>query len=143
MATILLVEDSSACAELVQEALTACGRPDSLSVVGDGESALAFLRQQGQYADAHWPDLIPLDLNLPKKDGRGVLVEIKADEHLGRIPVVILTTSDAERDVTVCYNLHANGYVVKPFDLAGFFSAIQSIVTFWLDTAALPRKRTG
>ena len=139
VATILLIEDSPACVELVRESLAECGRPDSLNVIGDGEEALAFLRREGQYADAPRPGLILLDLNLPKKGGREVLAEIKADPHLGRIPVLILTTSDAERDIIACYDLHANGYIVKPFDLAAFFAMMQSLVTFWIDTAELPR----
>jgi two-component system, chemotaxis family, response regulator Rcp1 len=139
MASILLVEDSAICVEMVQEAFAECGHPGSVHVVGDGEKALAFLRQEGLYAGASRPDLILLDLNLPKKGGCEVLAEIKADARLGSIPVLILTTSDAELDIGACYRLHANGYIVKPLDLAAFFAAMRSVVAFWLDTVKLPQ----
>src|ERR1017187_1274036 len=105
---ILLVEDNPGDSDLAREALESSKMNNNLQVVDDGEKAMAFLRQEGSYADAPRPDLILLDLNLPKKDGRQVLAEIKSDEHLKRIPVVILTTSQAEADIVKTYNLHAN-----------------------------------
>jgi two-component system, chemotaxis family, response regulator Rcp1 len=103
---------------------------------------MAYLRQEGPYADAPQPDLILLDLNLPKKDGRQVLAEIKADETLKRIPVVILTTSRAEEDVLKSYNLHANCYITKPIDLNQFLHVVRSIEDFWLSIVVLPPKGT-
>src|ERR687884_1433856 len=114
---ILLVEDSPGDVRLTREALRDGKVRNNLSVVTDGVEALAFLRREGRYADAPRPDLILLDLNLPKKDGREVLAEIKADPNLRRIPVVVLTTSEAEQDIVETYNLHANCYVKKPVDL--------------------------
>jgi CheY-like chemotaxis protein len=139
---ILLIEDSPACVELVKEAFKECGRFDQLNVASDGLEALRFLRQQGKYAKAPRPDIILLDLNLPKKDGREVLAEIKTDKHLRLIPVIVLTTSDAERDIVTCYSLHANCYIVKPFGLEEFFAMIRSIERFWLTTTKLPLKQT-
>ena len=109
-----------------------------LNVVTDGVEALAFLRREGKYADAPYPDMILLDLNLPKKDGREVLQEIKTDESLKRIPVVILTTSKAEEDVLRSYELHANCYVTKPVDLEKFIVVVKSIDAFWLTVVTLP-----
>ena len=111
---------------------------NKLHVVGDGVEALAFLRQEGEYAETPRPDLILLDLNLPKKDGREVLAEIKADNDLMRIPVVILTISKAEEDILRTYNLHANCYVTKPVDLNQFVTVIQSVEDFWLSIVKLP-----
>ncbi len=135
---ILLVEDNPGDADLAREALENSKLHNQLHVVGDGEKAMSFLRQQGPYADAPRPDLILLDLNLPKKDGREVLAEIKADKHLRRIPVVILTTSRAEEDIIKSYDLHANCYISKPIDLNQFLHVVKSIENFWLSIVILP-----
>jgi chemotaxis family two-component system response regulator Rcp1 len=137
---ILLVEDNLGDANLAREALENSKVINHLSVVGDGEAALAYLRRQGKYADAPRPDLILLDLNLPKKDGREVLAEIKADDVLKCIPVVILTTSEAEEDILKTYNLHANCYITKPIDLIQFLKVVQAIEDFWLTIVRLPPK---
>lgn len=136
--TILIVEDNPGDVRLTIEALKDSKVRNNLSVVGDGEEALAFLRREGKYAHAPRPDLILLDLNLPKKDGREVLAEIKTDEQLRRIPVVILTTSQAEEDVLKAYNLYANCYVTKPVDLDQFIKVVKSIEDFWLTIVKLP-----
>jgi chemotaxis family two-component system response regulator Rcp1 len=135
---ILLVEDSAADVRLTREALKEAKVLNTLHVVKDGVAALAFLRQQGQYAGSPRPDLILLDLNLPKKDGREVLAEVKQDESLRRIPVVVLTTSRAEEDILRSYDLHANAYVTKPVDLAQFLGVIRSLEDFWLAVVTLP-----
>ena len=135
---ILLVEDNPGDADLAREALETSKLYNSLHVVGDGEEAMAFLNSQGEYADAPHPDLILLDLNLPKKDGREVLEEIKADENLRRIPVVVLTTSTDEQDVLKTYNLHANCYISKPINLEQFTRVVQSIQDFWFSIVVLP-----
>jgi two-component system response regulator len=135
---ILLVEDNPGDADLAREALEKNKMCNDLYVVGDGVEAMAFLRREGKYADVPRPDLILLDLNLPKKDGREVLAEIKSDENLKRIPVVILTMSQNEEDILKSYNLHANCYISKPIDLAQFFKVIQSIQDFWLGIVMLP-----
>jgi chemotaxis family two-component system response regulator Rcp1 len=135
---ILLVEDSPGDARLVQEAFKEGKVVNNLTVVTDGVQAMDFLRRQGQYAGAPRPDLILLDLNLPKKDGREVLAEIKADDGLKTIPVVILTMSQAEEDILKTYNLHANCYITKPVDLEQFFKAVQLIEDFWLTVVKLP-----
>lgn len=135
---ILLVEDSNADARLAQEALRTSKIRNVLHRVGDGEEAMAFLRREGRYADAPRPGLILLDLNLPKKDGREVLAEIKGDENLKRIPVVILTISSDEEDVLKTYNLHANCYITKPIDLGQFVKMVKSIEDFWLTIVKLP-----
>jgi len=135
---ILLVEDSPSDVDLTREALDDTKVHNNLSVVGDGVEALAFLRREGPYADAPHPDLILLDLNLPKKDGREVLAEIKSDSELRRIPVVVLTTSEAEQDIVESYNLHANCYVKKPVDLDAFIQVVRSIDNFWLAIVKLP-----
>lgn len=111
---------------------------NSLSIVKDGVEALAFLRRQGRYEGAARPDLILLDLNLPRKDGREVLAEIKTDTNLKRIPVVILTTSDADEDILKSYELHANCYIKKPVDLEQFIKVVQSIEDFWISIVKLP-----
>lgn len=136
---ILLVEDSPGDVRLTREAFKEGKLANNLHVVKDGEAAVAFLRRQGDYKDAVRPDLILLDLNLPKKDGREVLADIKADEHLKRIPVVILTTSKAEQDVLRAYDLHANCYVTKPVDLEQFLLVVKMIEEFWLQIVKLPR----
>ena len=135
---ILLVEDSPSDVRLTREALKEAKVLNALHVVQDGMAALAFLRKQGQYAGSPEPDLILLDLNLPKKDGREVLAEIKQDEQFRRIPVVVLTTSRAEEDVVRSYNLHANAYVTKPVDLKQFLEVIRTIEMFWLAVVTLP-----
>jgi CheY-like chemotaxis protein len=135
---ILLVEDSPGDVRLTRECLKDAKVGNTLHVVNDGVEALAFLRRQGKYASAARPDLILLDLNLPKKDGREVLAEIKADEDLRRIPVVVLTISKSEEDVLKTYELHANCYIVKPIDLNQFIGVVKSIEEFWLTIVKLP-----
>ena len=135
---ILLVEDNPGDADLAKESLAASKVSNMLYVVGDGMDAMAFLRRQGKYAHVPRPDLVLLDLNLPKKDGREVLAEIKGDEDLKRIPVVILTTSRDEEDVLKSYNLHANCFITKPIDLDQFIKVVQAIEDFWLTIVVLP-----
>jgi chemotaxis family two-component system response regulator Rcp1 len=135
---ILMVEDNPGDVRLTVEAFKETKVHNNLNVVGDGTEALSFLRREGQYIDAPRPDLILLDLNLPKKDGREVLEEIKADQDLKRIPVVILTTSQAEEDILKTYNLHANCYITKPVDLDQFIKVVKSIEVFWLTIVKLP-----
>ena len=132
---ILLVEDNPADVRLTREAFKTSKAQTILSVVKDGVEAMNFLHHRDSYVDAARPDLIFLDLNLPRKDGREVLAEIKADEDLKRIPVIILTTSRAERDIMASYNLNANCYIAKPADIDQFFEAIRSTEQFWLTTA--------
>ncbi|MFC1976194.1 response regulator [Chloroflexota bacterium] len=135
---ILLVEDNPGDVRLTQEAFKEGKVRNNLSVVNDGIEALVFLRQEEQYANAPRPDVILLDLNLPKKDGREVLAEIKQDPNLRRIPVVVLTTSEAEQDILKTYNLYANCYITKPVDLERFITVVKSIETFWLSVVKLP-----
>ena len=135
---ILLVEDSPGDVRLTKEALREGKVRNNLHVATDGVEALAFLRREGRYGAVPRPDVILLDLNLPKKDGREVLAEIKEDDDLRRIPVVILTTSQDERDVLRAYDLHANCYITKPVDLDQFIAVIQSIESFWLTIVTLP-----
>ena len=135
---ILLVEDNPGDVRLTVEALKEGRVRNQLSVVSDGVEALAFLRNQGPYTDAPRPDLMLLDLNLPRKDGREVLAEIKDDPTLRRIPVVVLTTSEAEADVLKSYALHANCYITKPVDLEQFINVIGTIEDFWLTIVKLP-----
>jgi CheY-like chemotaxis protein len=135
---ILLVEDSPGDVRLTQEILKEGKVHNNLSVVEDGVEALAFLQQQQPYTHAPHPDLILLDLNLPKKDGREVLEAIKADQNLRRIPVVVLTTSVAEEDIIKAYDLHANCYITKPIDLDQFIHVVKSIEEFWLTIVKLP-----
>ncbi len=135
---VLLVEDNPGDVRLTKEALKEGKMLNRVTVVGDGVEALSFLRRQGKYADAGQPDLILLDLNLPKKDGRQVLAEIKADPGLKRIPVVVLTTSSAEEDILKTYDLHANCYVTKPVDLEQFMRVVKSIEDFWITVVKLP-----
>ena len=136
--TILLVEDNPGDVDLAREALETGKVHNSLHVVSDGEAAMAFLRQQGIYSNAPRPDLVLLDLNLPKKDGREVLLEIKSDDTLKRLPVVILTTSKAEEDILKTYNLHANCYITKPIDLNQFIKVVHAIEEFWFTIVKLP-----
>lgn len=137
-AEILLVEDSPGDARLMQEALREGKVANRVSVAKDGVEALKFLRREAPYAAAPRPDLILLDLNLPKKDGREVLAEVKADADLKRIPVVVLTTSQAEEDILKAYNLHANSYMTKPVDFQQFLTLVQSIEDYWLVLVKLP-----
>jgi chemotaxis family two-component system response regulator Rcp1 len=135
---ILLVEDSPGDVRLTMEALKEAKVLNNLSVASDGVEAMAFLNREGAFAKAPRPDVILLDLNLPKKDGREVLAEIKADPSLRRIPVVVLTTSRAEEDVIRAYDLHANCYITKPVDFKQFLEVVQSVEDFWLTVVKLP-----
>ena len=135
---ILLVEDNPGDVRLTQEALREGRVKNNLYVATDGVEAIDFLFQRGKYTNAIRPDLVLLDLNLPKMDGREVLAEIKGHESLRRIPVVILTTSAEEADILQSYNLHANCYITKPVDLTQFLTVIQSIESFWLTVVKLP-----
>lgn len=135
---ILLVEDSPSDVELTIEAMREAKVANQLHVVADGVDAMAFLRQEGQYATCPRPDLVLLDLNLPRKDGREVLLEIRADENLKPIPVTVLTTSNAESDILRSYQLGANCFITKPVHLAEFLQVIHSIEDFWLTLVRLP-----
>jgi chemotaxis family two-component system response regulator Rcp1 len=135
---VLFVEDNPGDVRLTREALKEGKLRANLHVVGDGVEAMAFLRREDKYAAAPRPDLVLLDLNLPKKDGHEVLAEIKGDDSLRRIPVVILTTSRSEEDILKTYNLHANCYITKPVDLDQFMKVVQSIEDFWLTLVKLP-----
>jgi CheY-like chemotaxis protein len=135
---ILMVEDNPDDIELTVEALKDARVGNILSVVKDGEEALSYLHCRGKYQQAVRPDLILLDLNMPKKNGRDVLREIKNDPHLKRIPVVVLTTSQAEEDILHTYNLHANCYITKPVDFNQFLKVVRSIEDFWLTVVKLP-----
>ena len=135
---ILLVEDNPGDVRLMLEALKEDKVLNRVSVVPDGVEAMVFLRQEGKYADAPRPDLILLDLNLPLKDGRQVLAEIKTDADLKRIPVVVLTVSQAEEDIFKSYNLYANCYITKPVGLDDFISVVKAIENFWLTIVKLP-----
>jgi CheY-like chemotaxis protein len=135
---ILLIEDNAADARLAKEALREARIRNRLTWVSDGIEALAYLRREGAHAQAPRPDLILLDLNLPRKDGREVLADIKGDHRLKTIPVVILTTSQAEEDIHRAYHLNANCYVAKPVGLDQFMKVVRTIEDFWLMTAKLP-----
>ena len=135
---ILLVEDNPGDVRLTKEALREGKVYSNLHTVKDGVEAMEYLRREGKYKDVPRPDIILLDLNLPRKDGREVLEEIKSDEILKRIPVVVLTTSKAEEDVLRTYNLHANCYVTKPVDLEKFMVVVKTIDMFWLTVVTLP-----
>lgn len=135
---ILLVEDNPGDVRLTMEAFQEGKVRNRLHVVGDGVEALAFLHREGEYAAAPQPDLILLDLNLPRKDGREVLAEIKSDEATARIPVVVLTSSRAEQDILKSYDLQANSYITKPVDLGQFIEVIKGIEDFWLSVVKLP-----
>jgi len=137
---ILLVEDNPGDVRLTVEALKEGKVGNNLHVAQDGEDALAFLRREDEHTYASRPDLILLDLNLPRKDGREVLAEIKEDPDLRRIPVVVLTTSQAERDIVRTYDLHANCYINKPVDLHQFITVVKSIEDFWFTIVRLPPK---
>jgi CheY-like chemotaxis protein len=137
---VLLVEDNPGDVRLTQEAFKDAKVLVNLHVASDGTRAMAFLKREGEHADAPRPDLILLDLNLPKKDGREVLEEIKESPTLKTIPVVILTTSSSEADILRSYQLHANCYITKPVGLAGFLKVVKSIDSFWLTVVKLPRE---
>jgi CheY-like chemotaxis protein len=138
--TILLVEDNPGDIRLVREALDECGMNHRLEVVVDGVEALEYLRREPPSLNGSLPDLIILDLNLPKKDGREVLIEIKGDSDLQHIPVVIFSSSKAEADILSSYHHHANCYIRKPLDLDDFIHVVGQISRFWIDTAILPAK---
>lgn len=135
---ILLVEDNPGDVRLTEEALKEGKVVNRLNVVQDGVEALAYLRKEGEYASAETPDLILLDLNLPKKDGREVLAEVKEDPDLRMIPVVVLTTSRDEQDILKSYDLHANCYITKPVDFEQFIGVVRAIEDFWLSVVKLP-----
>jgi two-component system, chemotaxis family, response regulator Rcp1 len=135
---ILLVEDNPGDVRLTQKAFQRGKVRNHMHVVQDGEQAMMFLRQEGAYQNASRPDLILLDLNMPRKDGREVLAEIKADESLCVIPVIVLTTSEAEEDILRSYQLHANGYITKPVDWKEFMEVVRTIEEFWLTVVRLP-----
>ena len=137
---ILLVEDNPGDADLAMEALHDSKILNEVHHVLDGEEAMLFLRKKGKYAQSPRPDLVLLDLNMPKKDGREVLDEIKSDPDLKRIPVVILTVSKDEEDILKSYNLHANCYITKPIDLHQFLKVVHTIEDFWLTVVKLPPK---
>jgi len=135
---VLLVEDNPGDVRLTQEAFKDGKVRNNLHVVCDGMEAMAYLRREGRYTEVERPDIILLDLNLPKMDGRDVLAEIKKDPELGLIPVVVLTTSAAEQDIMNSYELHANCYITKPVDLEQFLRVVRSIEDFWLTVVKLP-----
>jgi CheY-like chemotaxis protein len=135
---ILLVEDNPGDVRLTREALKEAKFRNKVQVVGDGVEALAYLRQEGQYSGAMRPHLIMLDLNLPRMDGREVLAAIKKDADLRRIPVVVLSSSEAENDIARAYELHANAYVTKPVDIDHFLQVVKAIEEFWVEIVKLP-----
>jgi CheY-like chemotaxis protein len=137
---ILLVEDNPGDARLALESLKESKVRNTLHWVRNGVEAMAFMRRQGRYTNEQRPDLVLLDLNMPKMDGRKVLAEVKSDSDLKRIPIVILTISKAEEDILKAYNLHANCFITKPLDLDQFFKVIRSIEDFWLTIVRLPRE---
>ncbi len=135
---ILLVEDNPGDVRLTREALRDAKVRNNMETVADGVEAMAFLRKEGRYSSSIRPDLILLDLNLPKKSGLEVLKEVKTDEDLRRIPIVVLTTSQAEQDIVKSYDLHANAYIAKPVELTQFVSVVKAIEDFWLEIVRLP-----
>lgn len=137
---ILLVEDNPGDVRLTVEALRNAKVANELHVVEDGEAAIDYLRQQGSYAGAPRPDIVLLDLNLPRLDGRGVLADIKSDPKLASIPILVLTSSAAEEDIARSYELHANCFISKPVDFVEFVAAVQSLESFWLKIVKLPRR---
>ena len=139
--SVLLVEDDPGDVVLIREAFAHNKVYNSLNVVADGEQALRYVRGEGEFAGAPRPDLILLDLNLPRKDGREVLGEIKGDPELRTIPVVVLTTSEAEEDIVRSYDLHANAYVTKPVDFDRFVEVVRQIDDFWVSVVKLPQRR--
>ena len=140
---LLLVEDNPGDVHLVQHALKRAGAEHRMASVPDGTAALAYLRRQGQYLDSPRPDVILLDLNLPKRSGLEVLRELKSDPELQDIPVVVLTSSDTPRDVRQSYALNANCFITKPAELHDFLSVVRVIETFWCRTVRLPRRSSG
>ena len=138
---LLLVEDNAADILLLREAIGEIGMNIHLHVVQDGEEAMKYLHQHDPYPGSVLPDLILLDLNLPRKNGFGILADIKTDEDLKEIPVIVLSTSRAEEDVSRSYRLHANCFISKPANLEEFMDVIRNIGTFWLDTARLPKHK--
>ena len=140
---VLLVEDNPGDVRLTQETFRDANQSIHLSVATEGAEAMAFLRREGAHVHAPRPDVILLDLNLPKMDGREVLVQIKKDEDLKAIPVVILTTSDAEADIVASYRLHANCYLTKPVQLKAFEELVKSVNDFWMTNVKLPKPRYG
>lgn len=138
---ILLVEDNPGDVDLAREGLDEVKIRNNLHVVVDGEEAMDYLRRRGKYANAVRPDLILLDLNLPRKDGREVLAEVKADDNLKHIPIVVLTTSQSEEDLLKSYHLHANCYITKPLNFARFIEVVKSIVHFWFSIVSLPSSK--
>lgn len=137
---ILVVEDNPTDVRLILEALKEPGRENNVSVVGNGEEALLFLKKQGQYEGVPEPDVVLLDLNLPKKSGHEILKEIKNDPALRHIPVVVLSSSDSDRDVVQSYELNASVHLVKPFDVDDFFDTVRSVSKLWFEKAKYPRK---
>jgi len=137
---ILLVDDNPADIDLTRDVLAHNGCPSHIHAVADGVAAIAFLRREGKYANAVSPDFVILDLNLPKKDGRSVLAEVKADPVLRKIPIAIFSTSEAQPDIVRSYELGANCYVTKPGNLQDFISAVTSIAEFWFGLVRLPHK---
>ncbi|QLH78927.1 response regulator [Halosimplex rubrum] len=135
---ILLAEDNPGDVTLTRKALERGSIINNLHVVNDGVEALSFLRQEGEYADEPRPDLVLLDLNMPRKDGRDVLEEIKTEDRLKRIPIVVMTSSEAEEDIVQSYDLHANAYLTKPIDFDGFLDVIERIEEFWLTVVKMP-----
>jgi CheY-like chemotaxis protein len=142
-ANMLLVDDNPGDVRLIVETFAENKLHNTLNVVPDGVEAMAYLRQEGRYADALRPDLILLDLNLPRMDGHEVLAEIKQDESLKRIPVVVLTTSDQDQDVIRSYDQHANCFITKPVDFDQFVRTVRSIESFWFSIVRLPESHTG
>ena len=136
---VLLVEDSAADADLVREAIEGGKLIINLNVVGDGEEAMDYLRRKGKYKNAVRPDLVLLDLNLPKKDGREVLREVKSDPDLSLIPIIVLTTSSGDEDILQSYQLHANAYIAKPVEFESFIKIVNQVTEFWLSLVILPK----
>lgn len=136
---ILLIEDNPGDIFLTKKAFKSCKMSNRLFVVEDGEKAISFLKKEGEFKDAVTPDIILLDLNLPGKDGREILTEIKDDEEMKKIPVIILTSSEAEIDILTTYKLHANSYIVKPVDFAKFLDIVTTIENFWFSIVKLPK----
>ena len=137
---ILLVEDNAADVDLTREMLASTNFEVKLSVAKDGIEAIDFLNGAGSWSEPGYPTLILLDLNLPRRDGRQLLALIKSDEMFRRIPVVVLSTSDSEKDITSCYHLGANSYIVKPIELHAYRAAVRKLEDFWLGTATLPQR---
>lgn len=140
LAEILLVEDNPADVEMTIDAFEKANFRNNLHVTRDGDEALDYLFKRGNFSDAITPDVILLDLNMPKTDGKEVLAEIKSEPKLKRIPVIIMTSSESDQDILQSYNLHANCYIVKPVDAAKFIQVVQKVENFWVDIVCLPPK---